>query len=142
MYMYIYIIFIYVLNINYQEKYDLDYLVGSVHHVDGIPIDFSKDLYNKALSTKENSFEELAISYFDHQYKIMTDLEPKVIGHFDLIRMYKPEEVTSSRVIEYIERNIKYAISYGALFEINSRALKKGLPFPYPFEGLYYRMQL
>jgi histidinol-phosphatase (PHP family) len=45
-----------------------------------------------------------------------------------------------------IERNIRYAVDYGALFEINTAALRKGWPSPYPAEDVvevcvYYMTQ-
>ena len=41
----------------------LDYMVGSVHHVAGIPIDFSEELFLKAVAA-HGSAEALFIAYF------------------------------------------------------------------------------
>ncbi|KAK6360163.1 histidinolphosphatase [Orbilia blumenaviensis] len=99
-----------------QETYNFDMFVGSVHHVDEIPIDFSEDVFLKAISTVEaldtgadspetynngakiERFPEIQVTqstgeerlfeaYFDTQYSMLTALKPPVIGHFDLIRL-------------------------------------------------------
>ena len=115
-----------------EQKYSLDYLVGSVHHVNGIPIDFSLELYKKAENTLGGT-EEVICRYYDHQYEIMQGLKPEVIGHFDVIRLYTAEFELTDLVWERVVRNINYAISYGALFEVSTAGVseRKG-KHPYP----------
>ncbi|KAI8899266.1 histidinol phosphate phosphatase H [Globomyces pollinis-pini] len=117
-----------------QSKYSLDYLVGSIHHVDEVPIDFD-------LKTFESLEAQLGIElvyqrYFDAQYDMLVKVKPMVIGHFDLIRMWKPNTVISSECWKLIERNIQEIVSYGGLVEINSRGLKKNLSTPYPLPDI------
>jgi len=69
------------------------------------------------------------------QYKLMTSHHPEVIGHMDLCRMYHPSiDFHDYPVVwDQIEINVKYAIAYGALFEVNSKAwTKEGWTSPYP----------
>ncbi|KAJ1982543.1 hypothetical protein H4R34_001680 [Dimargaris verticillata] len=120
-----------------QKRYDLDYLVGSVHHVNEIPIDYSPALYDQALVSCGNSLEALFAQYFDHQYELITALHPQVIGHFDLCRLLVPRDhplmtELSPALLAKVNRNIDAVVSYGGLFEVNSRAYKKGLPEAYP----------
>ncbi|KAJ1970751.1 hypothetical protein H4R35_005679 [Dimargaris xerosporica] len=120
-----------------RKQYDLDYLVGSVHHVNEIPIDFSPALYDQALASCGNSLEALFEQYFDHQYELITALYPQVIGHFDLCRLLAPRDHPlmkglSPALRAKVDRNIDAVVSYGGLFEVNSRAYKKGLPDAYP----------
>ncbi|CAA20439.1 histidinol-phosphatase [Schizosaccharomyces pombe] len=124
-----------------NTKYNLDYFVGSVHHVNSIPIDFSPELWQKALQHVGNNPEQLFIDYFEHQYDLMQRLHPLVIGHFDLICLFAPEDAkevfkNSKSVWELIQRNIKYAVSYGGIFEINTSAFRKGWKTAYPQQRL------
>ncbi|EPX71910.1 histidinol-phosphatase [Schizosaccharomyces octosporus yFS286] len=127
-------------------KYDLDYLVGSVHHVNAIPIDFSVELWHKALEHVGGCYEKLFLDYFDHQYTLLTSLQPLVVAHFDLICLYANEEAmkvftNSSEVWKLIERNIEYVNSYGGVFEINTSAFRKGWSVAYPKPQLIKLMQ-
>lgn len=114
----------------------VDYMVGSVHHVDGIPIDFDKPTFQRALQIHRanNGYISLLHTYLDAQYEILERLRPEVIGHFDLYRLFDPsapwypERTTTQgrEVFTKLERNIRFASSYGALFETNASAFRKG----------------
>lgn len=121
----------------------IDYLVGSVHHVNQIPIDFDKPTFlkacqslspNSSMDPTEESLYKLCSDYFEAQYNLMVRFQPEVIGHFDLCLLYYPNlDLKKDKSIwNQVERNIKFGISYGALFEVNSAALKKGWSTPYP----------
>jgi len=128
---------------------NIEYLVGSVHHVREIAIDFDKETYEKALnqfrsdsgpredarSTQMGAFLE---EYFEEQYKIMTVFHPEVIGHIDLCRLYEPNLKLEDyeRAWLKLRRNVKYAVGYGALFECNAAALRKGWETSYPGEDV------
>ena len=116
-----------------KEELQLDYIVGSVHHVDGIPIDVSLELFEKAEKLAGGT-EEVMCRYFDHQYQLLEQVEPDIIGHFDLIRLYRPEFEITDLMWRKIVRNIDFGISYGALFEINTSAASpyRNLEYPYP----------
>ncbi len=108
-----------------------DYIVGSVHHIDDIPFDFSEALYAKAIDHC-GGIEKLYTAYYDAQYELITRCRPEVIGHFDLIKIFSPDYEYSSALQDAARRNIREAVSYGAVFEVNSRAFKKGMDEPYP----------
>ncbi|AMD22139.1 HGL201Wp [Eremothecium sinecaudum] len=84
-------------HINYaielKEKHSsvLKFCVGSVHHVNGIPIDFSEDLWLEALQSVGNNLKKLLYEYFNMQYVMLKKLRPKIVGHFDLIRLFIPK---------------------------------------------------
>ncbi|PVV01451.1 hypothetical protein BB560_004128 [Smittium megazygosporum] len=82
--------------LDYFKKYDLQYIIGSIHH-------------------------EMVISF-----------KPNIIGHFDLIRIFSPQHKFSEKVLSIISKTIDLCVEQNALFEINSRAYKKNLEFPYP----------
>ncbi|PVU99177.1 hypothetical protein BB559_000939 [Furculomyces boomerangus] len=117
--------------IGFLKEFDLEFIVGSLHHVKGIPIDFSKELYTKAIEVC-GGINLLYENYFQEQFDMVDKLRPDIIGHFDLIRMFGDGHPLSSKAYEIVNRTVDLAISYGALFEINSRAYKKSLPYPYP----------
>jgi histidinol-phosphatase (PHP family) len=70
--------------------------------------------------------------YFDSQFDMLEQIRPEVVGHFDLIRIWRPESQFSEKVFVKIKRNIKKIVEYGGLVELNSRAFKKGLNGAYP----------
>lgn len=112
----------------------LDYMVGSVHHVGGVPIDFDDATYRRSLDAFRNSdaapYTQHMLAYFDLQYEVMDRLRPEVIGHFDLFRLFEPDApwfaAEDDVWREKLLRNIRFAVSYGALFEANSSAFRKG----------------
>jgi histidinol-phosphatase (PHP family) len=75
-------------------------------------------------------------SYFDAQYDLFRQFHPEIIGHLDLCRLYTPQ----LRFADYpqahdkLVRNIKFAVGYGALFEVNAAAFRKGWDAAYPGE--------
>lgn len=123
--------------------------VGSVHYVHDIPIDFSAELWAKARdATEKKTARNLYYDYFALQNKVIDVLAPQVIGHFDLIRLFQPNDeidpTTGKRlgdidveqdwpeVWEIIVKNIKLANANKSLFELNSAAIRKGWDGPYP----------
>lgn len=127
----------------------IDYIVGSVHHVNEIPIDFDLDTYRRCLNNiplpapvvdsteADQGHECLGIfldMYFDAQFKLLVNFHPEVIGHIDLCRLYTPDLQLRAfpRAWGKLERNIKFAIAYGALFEVNAAAFRKGWRTAYP----------
>ncbi|SCZ88390.1 BZ3500_MvSof-1268-A1-R1_Chr2-1g04379 [Microbotryum saponariae] len=122
----------------------IQYLVGSIHHVSETPIDFDQRTYQTLLSslpapTTESRLTLLFSSYFDAQYDLLVRFKPEVIGHFDLCRLYDPDQQFRKypQVWAKIERNVKQAIGYGALFEINASAFRKGWKTPYPGRDVF-----
>ncbi|KAH8080254.1 Polymerase/histidinol phosphatase-like protein [Cristinia sonorae] len=119
----------------------IEYLVGSLHHVNGIPIDFDLETYKRALAsfpTEETRMDDFLSSYFDAQYEILEQFHPEIIGHVDLCRLYQPDLSLESwpRAWEKLRRNIQFAVDYGAIFELNAAALRKGWSSSYPGEDV------
>ncbi|BFZ58541.1 hypothetical protein PYCC9005_005604 [Savitreella phatthalungensis] len=119
------------------HKYPADVIVGSVHHVNGVPIDYSQEEWVRARDeTCGGSDETLYATYLDHMYAVLTKLKPQVVGHFDVVLLHAPQNAKDwlrfDSVREKARRNIEFAVGYGALFELNSAALRKGWASPYP----------
>ncbi|KAF2762889.1 HisJ family histidinol phosphate phosphatase [Pseudovirgaria hyperparasitica] len=119
-----------------QAKHDFDFFVGSVHHVHTVPIDFDKPTYDRARMAAGGSDEKLFGDYFDSQYDMLKALEPQLVGHFDLIRLFSDEPDGGLKrfpgVWQKVIRNLRHVVRYGGILELNSAALRKGLKEPYP----------
>ncbi|PFH57778.1 hypothetical protein XA68_14587 [Ophiocordyceps unilateralis] len=114
----------------------VDYFIGSVHHVHGIPIDYDASFYADALAASGGGEERLYEDYYDLQHDMLLALTPRVVGHFDLIRLLSADPARDvSRwhgVWERIRRNLQLIARQGGWLECNTAALRKGLDEPYP----------
>lgn len=116
----------------------VDYYIGSVHHVHGLPIDYDRAMYDDAASRSSLGATEegLWADYYDEQLGMLRALRPRVVGHFDLIRLLSDEPGRDPRawaaVWERIVRNLEVVREQGGWLECNSAALRKGLAEPYP----------
>ncbi len=133
------------------EKFQPDYVVGSVHHlpvytkfagnqlqthndeISDICIDYSKDYYNFAANLI-GGVDELYCLYFDTQYEMIKTVNPAVVGHFDLIRIFDEayhERVKKPAIWQRILRNLELIRSRNMIMDFNLRALMKGASEPY-----------
>jgi len=106
-----------------------DYIVGSVHHVDGIGIDVNRELYEEA-RISAGSMEQLYCRYFDLQLAMMQALKPSVIGHFDLIRIFDDDYLNTlvlPSVWSRVERNLGFIAEQGFVLDFNLRGFDKAL---------------
>ncbi|KAG6003634.1 hypothetical protein E4U21_001837 [Claviceps maximensis] len=114
----------------------IDYFIGSVHHVHSIPIDYSPARYADAVTASDSSEERLHEAYYDLQHEMLLALRPRVVGHFDLIRLLSSDPGRDPRswegVWRRIVRNLKLVKEQGGWLELNTAALRKGLEEPYP----------
>lgn len=93
-------------------------------------------MYASARTIAGGTDEKLFEDYFDLQLAMLEDIKPRVVGHFDLIRLLSDEPNADirrfPRVWEKVTRNLKVIAAQGGLVEINTSALRKGLLEPYP----------
>ncbi|SFL97763.1 histidinol-phosphatase (PHP family) [Desulfomicrobium norvegicum] len=116
-----------------RQYHALDYVVGSVHHVQGACFDFSKEAYDK-VATMCGGTSRMYAAYFDEQFEMLREIKPEVVGHFDLIRLHDPDylqTITEPEVWKRILRNLEWIRGAGGILDINARALLKGQPEPY-----------
>ncbi|MCD6528007.1 MAG: histidinol-phosphatase [Desulfuromonas sp.] len=116
-----------------NKLYHFDYLVGSVHHVHERCFDFSAADYAAAVELL-GDHDALYCAYFDAQLAMIEHLQPAVVGHFDLIRLYDPdyaERFQQPAVAARIERNLQRIAQLGLMLDFNVRALAKGASEPY-----------
>ena len=125
---------------NSLDKFPFDFFIGSVHHVHTIPIDYDLPFYRRAREISGGTDEKLFEDYFDSQFDMLKALNPPVVGHFDLIRLKSddPDRNFSQwpGVWKKILRNLDWAAENGALLELNSAGLRKGMKEPYPGEEI------
>ena len=117
-----------------RERHALDYIVASVHHARNMPIDFDQAQFDAA-AAKLGS-EQLLCDYFDHQLRLIEELRPEVVGHFDVVRKYCPKVKFTGRVEERVRRNLQACVQYGCLVEVNSSGIAKRQGKPYPQEDV------
>lgn len=115
------------------RKFQPDYVVGSVHHVDDICIDYSKEYYD-GVADSLGGVDKLYCRYFDIQYEMIRAIEPSVVGHFDLIRIFDTdylERVHHTEIWHRIIRNLDLIRRRQITMDFNLRALIKGASEPY-----------
>lgn len=114
----------------------MDYFLGSIHHVNAIPIDYDAAYYRKAVDSAGGTEEKFYERYYDQQFEMLQALKPRIVGHFDLCRLLSEEPGRDIRawkaVWDKIVRNLQFVASYGGWLECNTSALRKGLAEPYP----------
>lgn len=115
------------------ERFTPDYIVGSVHFVDDISIDYSKKTYAKAVQQLGN-IEKLYCRYFDLQYEMIKLFQPAVVGHFDLIRIFDEDykiRLQQPEIWQRIQRNLDLVKEFDLILDFNLRSLVKGADEPY-----------
>jgi histidinol-phosphatase (PHP family) len=116
-----------------KQKYQPDYLLGGVHHVADIPFDYSREEYERAVSAT-GSIEALYCRYFDLQLELIQALQPKVVAHFDLIRIFDPDYLRrweQPAIARRIRRNLGLIAQMDLILDYNVAALRKGASEPY-----------
>jgi len=115
------------------QEYQPDYVVGSVHHVDDINFDYSPEFYDKAV-THAGGIIPLYARYFDIQFEMIQQLSLRVIGHFDVIRIFDPQyrkHLEIPEIWQRIHRNLSQICSKQLILDFNLRSLLKGADEPY-----------
>jgi histidinol-phosphatase (PHP family) len=114
----------------------VDYFIGSIHHTHSIPIDYDAANYQTAVQAAGGSEESLYEAYYDLQHEMLLALKPRIVGHFDLIRLMSEDPDRDIRqwkgVWQKVLRNLQLVKAQGGWLELNTSALRKGLKEPYP----------
>jgi histidinol-phosphatase (PHP family) len=111
------------------DSYDFDFVLGSVHVIDGMDPYYEDYFKGK---TKEQAFlrylEEIYISLSDFPYF-------DVLGHIGYLRRYGNLDDRSLRYVDYqdiLELILKKAVFLGIGLEVNSSGLRTNLGTPIP----------
>ena len=146
--------------IELRNKMNADIVVGSVHHVNGIDIDFDQPTWRKAYEACDG-LRGLYREYYKLVRNMIQKLKPEVVAHFDLIRLFAFTEIEETKVIDgtpqtqkrkitleeqldvdikrdwhdvwaIIEEAVDLIIINDLTVELNSAAIRKGWNTPYP----------
>lgn len=115
------------------NKFQPDYIVGSVHFVNDIGFDYSKKQYDRAVAAA-GGMNALYCEYFDQQFEMIEFLKPAVVGHFDLIRIYDQDykkRILNPPIMSRIKRNLQLIKELDLIMDLNLRSLMKGADEPY-----------
>ncbi len=115
------------------RRFKPEYLVGSVHHVNDICIDYSEAMYRQAEEAL-GGLDALYERYFDQQFEMINFLKPAVVGHFDLVRIFDLEykaRLLKPAVKARVTRNLSRIAELGLIMDLNVRSLYKGAEEPY-----------
>jgi histidinol-phosphatase (PHP family) len=115
------------------NKFQPDYIVGSVHFVNDMGFDYSREQYDQTVEAV-GGIDQLYCRYFDLQYEMIKLLQPAVVGHFDLIRIFDPgykERLLRPEIMERIKRNLQLICELDLIMDFNLRSLLKGADEPY-----------
>tara|TARA_B100000029_G_scaffold501287_1_gene574412 strand:- start:18483 stop:19325 length:843 start_codon:yes stop_codon:yes gene_type:complete len=126
-----------------RRQFEPDYIVGSVHHINGQLIDSTPEAYHVAAKIA-GGLDELYCAYFDQQYDLIRKVSPEVIGHFDLIRIFDSDyhnRLVKPQVWQRILRNLKIIQERKLIMDFNLAALKKGQSEPYISNALLDQVQ-
>jgi histidinol-phosphatase (PHP family) len=121
------------LMLGYRARYGFDYMVGSVHHIREIIIDGPPELFAAAASAV-GGLEPLAVAYYEAVARMVRALRPEVVSHLDLIRRNapSPESVETPKAREAAFRALDAVAETGAILDLNTAGIRKGLGCPYP----------
>jgi histidinol-phosphatase (PHP family) len=115
------------------NRFQPDYIVGSVHFVSDMGFDYSREQYDQTVEAV-GGIDQLYCRYFDLQYEMIKLLQPAVVGHFDLIRIFDPgykERLLLPEIMERIKRNLQLICELELIMDFNLRSLLKGADEPY-----------
>lgn len=115
------------------NRFKPDYIVGSVHFVGDMGFDYSKEQYDQTVE-KMGGIDQLYCRYFDLQYEMIKLLQPSVVGHFDLIRIFDPgykQRLLRPEIMDRIKRNLQLIQELELIMDFNLRSLLKGADEPY-----------
>lgn len=115
------------------KTFQPDYVVGSVHFVDDLGFDYSREQYQETAAAVGGT-DALYRKYFDLQYEMLGFLKPAVVGHFDLIRIFDPDyknRLAKPEIAARIRRNLELIKELELIMDFNLRSLLKGADEPY-----------
>lgn len=122
-----------------RERFKPDYIVGSVHDVDGLVIDYTPEATQKVAEAK-GGMENLRLKYFDAVKDLVSALRPEVVGHIDLIRKFDgPEPSFSPAVSRRIDDALEAVRAAGSVLEVNCATHRRGLGPVYPLPAILER---
>lgn len=104
------------------EPFKFDFLIGSIHFIDGICIDLCKEIF------LETDVDKLYKDYFQGLIDAIHSRMFDVIGHLDLIKKF--DIFPSYSLTPYFERLAEELEGFHQMTENNSGLIRHGYPYP------------
>lgn len=121
-----------------RERFHPDYVVGSIHHVGGVPFDTNPEDYARACEAA-GGIEAFYCQYLDEQLEMIESLRPELVGHLDLVRKFDEgyrERLKLPAVAARVLRNLDAIAEHGLSLDLNTGAWRRGQADPYPVEWI------
>ncbi len=117
----------------YKEALNFDYIVGSVHYVGGIIVDYTPEFFEQAAEAS-GGLEALGIAYYRTVADMVCRLKPDVVGHFDFIRRGFPDETSafSPPIRRAALEALEVIRDANAILDVNTSGFRKGVGSPFP----------
>jgi histidinol-phosphatase (PHP family) len=116
-----------------------EYMVGSVHDIDGVWVDFNAETTN-ALAEQLGGRSVLHVRYFEAVTEMVRTLKPEVVGHLDLVRKFDgPEASIEPAARPHVEAALEAARDAGTALDVNCGAHRRGLSPVYPLPWILER---
>ncbi|MBI2821395.1 MAG: histidinol-phosphatase [Acidobacteria bacterium] len=117
---------------DFQDEFQLDYAVGSVHFVHDIGFDYSREFYNRAVEISGTA-ERFCLDYLETLERMLDRIDFQVLGHFDLFKIFQGEPaVLAETARSRIDRLMAKIAAKGLLLDVNARGLIKPCREIYP----------
>jgi histidinol-phosphatase (PHP family) len=122
-----------------RESAPFDYMVGSVHDVDGVFVDFSPE-QTRALADRLGGVQVLQRRYFEAVAEMVQTLKPEVVGHLDLVRKFDGDAAGfGAATMKHVERALEAVAAHGGVLDVNCGAARRGLSPVYPLPEILKR---
>lgn len=116
-----------------RTKGKFDYIIGSVHHLRSICIDYSPQETLRAVKLC-GGLENFAIEYYQSITEMVKALKPEIVGHIDLIK--KCTEGLGALDTPKIKKQMKQTLlvikEYDCSLDLNLYPFRKDKQEPYP----------
>ena len=118
------------------EKYPFDFIIGSLHVIDGQDPYYGKVFLDKSDEEGYRRAFELMLE----SIRNISDYDS--LGHIDYVvryGQYQDREYTYARYADYLDEILKHLIEHGKGLELNTAGWKYGLPFAHPHQDVLKR---
>ncbi|MRX71039.1 histidinol-phosphatase HisJ family protein [Bacillus lacus] len=110
------------------DSYDFDYIIGSIHWVDGFGIDLKEYLHE----WDKRNVEDVYIKYFDQVVTLAQSNLFDIIGHLDLVKIFQYVPANEQFLLEQYERAAAALAESKTCVEISTAGLRKPIGQLYP----------
>ena len=118
------------------EEYPFDFIIGSLHIVDGEDPYYGNCFLNK---TDEEGYRRAFELMLESMRKV-SDYDS--LGHIDYVvryGKYQDREYSYTKYADYLDEILKHLIHNGKALELNTAGWKYGLPFAHPHQDVLKR---